>query len=60
MVYRSNVLGARRHWNCSEAFKGRITVEGSMTKKKWFLLGAMLLGLLVVFYFMLLCPTDCH
>jgi len=31
-----------------------------MTKKKWFLLGAMLLGLLVVFYFMLFCPTDCH
>jgi hypothetical protein len=31
-----------------------------MTKEKWLLLGAMILGLLVVLYFVFLCPSDCH
>ena len=31
-----------------------------MTKGKWLLLGAMILGLLGVLYLVLLCPSDCH
>lgn len=31
-----------------------------MTKENWMLLGAMILGLLVVLYFVFLCPADCH
>jgi hypothetical protein len=31
-----------------------------MTKEKWLLLGAMVLGVLVVLYFMFLCPSECH
>ena len=41
--------------------KERITAErGSMTKGKWLLLGAMILGLVVVLYLVLLCPSECH
>jgi len=32
----------------------------SMTKNKWLLLGAVIIGVLVLLYFMFLCPTDCH
>ena len=31
-----------------------------MTKEKWLLLGAMIIGLLTVFYFVFLCPSACH
>ena len=31
-----------------------------MTKEKWFLLGAVILGLIVLLYFVFLCPSDCH
>lgn len=31
-----------------------------MTKEKWLLLGALIVGLLVVLYFVFLCPSDCH
>ena len=31
-----------------------------MKKEKWLLLGAMIVGVLVVLYFMFLCPSDCH
>ncbi len=31
-----------------------------MTKEKWLLLGAMVVGVLVVLYFMFLCPSECH
>ena len=32
----------------------------SMTKEKWLLIGAMILGLVVVLYFLFLCPSECH
>src|ERR1043165_3607955 len=32
----------------------------SMTKEKWLLIGAVIVGLVVVLYFLLLCPSDCH
>ena len=32
----------------------------SMTTQKWLLLGAMILGLLVVLYLVFFCPSDCH
>jgi hypothetical protein len=31
-----------------------------MTKEKWLLLGAVIVGLIVVLYFVFLCPSDCH
>lgn len=31
-----------------------------MTKEKWLLLGAVIVGLLVVLYLVFLCPADCH
>jgi len=31
-----------------------------MTKEKWLLLGAVIVGLLVVLYLVFLCPGDCH
>jgi hypothetical protein len=31
-----------------------------MTKHRWLFLGAMILGLIVVLYFVFLCPSDCH
>ena len=34
--------------------------EGVMTKEKWLLLGALIVSLLVVFYVVFLCPSDCH
>ena len=33
---------------------------GSMTRTKWLLLGAVLLGLAVGLYLLFFCPTDCH
>ena len=39
----------------------RISREGAaMTKEKWLLLGAVLVGLIVVLYVVFLCPSDCH
>ena len=32
----------------------------SMTKEKWLLVGALIVGLLVVLYLVFLCPSDCH
>ena len=31
-----------------------------MTKQKWLLLGAVIVGLIVVLYFVFLCPSACH
>ena len=31
-----------------------------MTKNTWLLLGAVSVGLLVLLYFVFVCPTDCH
>jgi hypothetical protein len=31
-----------------------------MTKEKWLLIGAVIVGLVVVLYFLLLCPSNCH
>jgi|RhiMetStandDraft_4_1073278.scaffolds.fasta_scaffold06430_5 hypothetical protein len=31
-----------------------------MTKNRWLLLGAVIIGGLVLLYVMFLCPTDCH
>ena len=31
-----------------------------MTKNHWLLLGAVIVGLLVMLYFVFLCPSDCH
>jgi hypothetical protein len=31
-----------------------------MTKKKWLVLGAIVISLLVVLYLVLLCPSECH
>jgi hypothetical protein len=31
-----------------------------MTKAQWLLLGAVLLGVAIVVYFVFLCPTECH
>ncbi len=31
-----------------------------MTKARWFLLGAVLLGIAVFVYLLFLCPTECH
>jgi len=32
----------------------------AMTKKRWLLLGAVIVGLLVLLYFVFLCPSACH
>lgn len=34
--------------------------EDKMTRARWWLLGAVLLGVLIVVYFVLFCPTECH
>lgn len=34
--------------------------EGKMTRAQWWLLGAVLLGVVIVVYFVLFCPTECH
>lgn len=31
-----------------------------MTRAQWWLLGAVLLGVGIVVYFVLFCPTECH
>ncbi len=31
-----------------------------MTKAQWLLVGAVLLGVVIVVYFVFLCPTECH
>ena len=31
-----------------------------MRKETWLLLGAMVLGLLIIVYLVFLCPSDCH
>lgn len=31
-----------------------------MTKNQRLLIGAILVGLIVMLYFLFLCPTDCH
>ena len=31
-----------------------------MTKEKWLLLGAVIVGLIILLYFVFLCPSDCH
>jgi hypothetical protein len=31
-----------------------------MTKHQWLLLGAVVVGLIVVLYFVFFCPSDCH
>jgi hypothetical protein len=31
-----------------------------MAKGKWLLIGAMILGFLVVLYFVFMCPSECH
>ncbi len=31
-----------------------------MTKQRWLLLGAMVLGLFTVLYLVFLCPSACH
>lgn len=57
--------GMHRHWTALDLLTEFRRSEsqqkrGSMTKGKWLLLGAMILGLLVVLYLVLLCPSDCH
>jgi hypothetical protein len=37
-----------------------LSSEVAMTKEKWLLLGALIVGLLVVLYVVFLCPSDCH
>ncbi len=34
--------------------------EGKMTRAQWWLLGAVLLGVVIVVYVVLFCPTECH
>ena len=31
-----------------------------MTKEKWLLLGAVVVGIIVALYFLFWCPSDCH
>jgi hypothetical protein len=31
-----------------------------MTKRKWLLLGAVVVGVIVLLYFVFFCPSDCH
>jgi hypothetical protein len=31
-----------------------------MTQTQWLLLGAVVLGIAIVVYFVFLCPTECH
>jgi len=31
-----------------------------MTRAQWLLLGAVLLGVAIVVYFVFFCPTECH
>lgn len=31
-----------------------------MTRQSWLLFGAVLLGTLIVIYFVFFCPTECH
>ena len=31
-----------------------------MTKGKWLLLGAVMVGILVVLYLVFFCPSECH
>lgn len=31
-----------------------------MTRAQWLLLGAVLLGIAVLFYVLFFCPTECH
>jgi len=31
-----------------------------MSKAQWFLLGAVVLGIAIVAYFLFFCPTECH
>ncbi len=32
----------------------------ALTKTQWLLLGAVVLGVMIVVYFVFLCPTECH
>lgn len=40
--------------------RGRPAEGRRMTKAQWLLLGAALLGVAIVVYFVFLCPTECH
>ncbi len=31
-----------------------------MTSARWWLVGALILGMAVIVYVVLFCPTDCH
>ncbi len=37
-----------------------LLVSNDMTRTHWLMLGAVLLGVAIVIYFVFLCPTECH
>ena len=64
---RGSLLGdISRFFNCLEMETDALELlkclsgEVAMTKEKWLLLGALVVGLLVVLYVVFLCPSDCH
>jgi len=42
------------------AERGRGEMELAMTQAKWWLLGAVLLGIAIFVYLLFFCPTECH
>ena len=36
------------------------STEGGVTTARWWLLGAILLGIAVFVYLVIFCPTECH
>ena len=36
------------------------STEGGVTTARWWLLGAILLGIAVFVYIVIFCPTECH
>jgi hypothetical protein len=43
-----------------DLLRGPVREGPVMTKTNWLLLGAVIIGLLVVVYLVFLCPSDCH
>jgi hypothetical protein len=39
---------------------GERKMEMAMTQAKWWLLGAVLLGIAIFVYLVFFCPTECH
>jgi hypothetical protein len=44
----------------TQEFPGRIQKAGSFMKAKWYLIGAVALGVMVFFYLFLWCAEPCH